>query len=145
MCSDVNIKVVKCDKWLGDYLHSDGLPESVTETIRQREGKVKGAALGIVEIVDDWRARTVHNRLVSAIQCGKLAEHIKGSGEALRYTTKLVSSYSSSQGPGSAILLHALGVLGAQYGSVSLAGETRPRPAHLPAWRGRQKYSLPNW
>ena len=59
MCSDVNIKVVKCDKWLGDYLHSDGLPESVTETIRQREGKVKGAALEIAEIVDDCRARTV--------------------------------------------------------------------------------------
>ena len=59
MCGDVNIKVVKCDKWLGDYLHSDGLAESVTETIRQREGMVKGAALEIAELVDDWRARTV--------------------------------------------------------------------------------------
>ena len=29
------------------------------ETIKQREGKVKGAALEIAELVDYWRARTV--------------------------------------------------------------------------------------
>ena len=25
MCGDVVIKMVECDKWLGDYRHSDGL------------------------------------------------------------------------------------------------------------------------
>ena len=59
MCGDVIIKMVVSDKWLGDYLHSGGLVESVLETTRQREGKVKGAALEIADIVDDWRARTV--------------------------------------------------------------------------------------
>ena len=59
MCGKVKISVVKYDKWLGDILHSDGLAESVMETIIQREGKVKGAALEIVDIVDDWRARVV--------------------------------------------------------------------------------------
>ena len=108
MCSDVNIKVVRCDKWLGDYLHSDGLPESVTETIRQREGKVKGAALEIAEIVDVWRARTVHNRLVSAIQCGKLASGRNSpsacTSPGLARTplpTRCGRSRSSTGGPGS--------------------------------------------
>ena len=54
MCGKAKISVVKYDKWLGDILHSDGLAESVMETIIQREGKVKGAALEIVDIVDDW-------------------------------------------------------------------------------------------
>ena len=37
-----------------------------SETIKQREGKVKGAALEIVDIVDDWRFRdgTVPVRVV---------------------------------------------------------------------------------
>ena len=59
MCGDVVIKMVESDKWLGYYLHSDGLAESVMMTIKQREGKVKGAALEIADIVDDWRAKTV--------------------------------------------------------------------------------------
>ena len=59
MFGDVVIKMVESDKWLGNYLLSWGLAESVLETIRQREGKVKGAALEIAKIVDDWRARTV--------------------------------------------------------------------------------------
>ena len=58
-CGEVTIKVAEYDKWLGDYLHSAGLAESVMETIRQRTGKVKGAALEIVDIVEDWRASVV--------------------------------------------------------------------------------------
>ena len=41
------------DKWLGDYLNTDGLAASVIETITQREGKVKGEALEIAAIVDN--------------------------------------------------------------------------------------------
>ena len=58
-CGDVIIKVAESDKWLGDYLHTGGLAESVLETIRQREGKGNGAAVEIVNIVDDWRASIV--------------------------------------------------------------------------------------
>ena len=59
MCGDFVTKLVECDKWLGDYFHSGGLGESCMETIRQREGKIKGAALEIAVIVDDWRAQVV--------------------------------------------------------------------------------------
>ena len=58
-CGEVIVKMTECDKWLGDYLHSGGLAASVTETIRKRDGKVRGAALEILSIVDDWRATTV--------------------------------------------------------------------------------------
>ena len=40
-------------------LHSNGLAESVRETIRQRKGKLKATALKISDIVDDWRTRTM--------------------------------------------------------------------------------------
>ena len=59
LCGEFETKLVQCDKWLGDYLHSGGLGESCLETNRQREGKVKGAALEISDIVDDWRAQVV--------------------------------------------------------------------------------------
>jgi hypothetical protein len=59
MCGSFVTKLVASDKWLGDYIHSGGLGESCLETIRQREGKVKGAALEIAVIVDDWRAQVV--------------------------------------------------------------------------------------
>ena len=59
MCGEVEMKMTDADKWLGDYLHTDGLAASVLETISQREGKVKGAALEIAAIVDDWRSHVV--------------------------------------------------------------------------------------
>ena len=58
-CGEVEMIMTDCDKWLGDYLHTDGLAASVLETIIQREGKVKGAALEIAAIVDDWRSHVV--------------------------------------------------------------------------------------
>ena len=58
-CGDVIIMIAESDKWLGDYLHTGGLAKWVLETIRQREGKGKGAAVEIVNIVDDWRASIV--------------------------------------------------------------------------------------
>ena len=59
LCGEFETKMVQYDKWLGDYFHTGGLGESCLETIRQREGKVKGAALEISVIVDDWRAQVV--------------------------------------------------------------------------------------
>jgi hypothetical protein len=58
-CGEVEMTMTDCDKWLGDYLHTDGLAASALETIIQREGKVKGAALEIAAIVDDWRSHLV--------------------------------------------------------------------------------------
>ena len=45
LCGEFETRLVGCDKWLGDYIHTKGLSESCLETIRQREGKIKGAAL----------------------------------------------------------------------------------------------------
>ena len=58
-CREVEMTMTDSDKWLGDYLYSDGQAESVLQTIIQREGKVKGAALEIAAIVDDWRSHLV--------------------------------------------------------------------------------------
>ena len=52
-CGEVEMTMTDCVKWLGDFLHTDSLAASALETIIQREGKVKGAALEIAAIVDD--------------------------------------------------------------------------------------------
>ena len=59
MCGRLVTKEIVRDKWLGDYLHTGGLGESVMETIRQRMGKVKGAVLEVAAIVEDYRAQLV--------------------------------------------------------------------------------------
>ena len=59
MCGDVEIKETKVDKWLGQCLSSGGLADSVMETIKAKEGKVRGACLEVASIVEDWRAKAV--------------------------------------------------------------------------------------
>ena len=58
-CGEVVMIMTDSDNWLGDYLHSDGLAASALQTIIQREDKVKGSALEIAAIVDDWRSHLV--------------------------------------------------------------------------------------
>ena len=69
MCGDFETRLVESDKWLVDWLHSGGLGEPCHETIRQREGRVRGAAMEIAAIVDDWRAGASSR----AFYCGKPA------------------------------------------------------------------------
>ena len=59
MCGEVEIREAKVDKWLGQYLSSGGLADSVMETIKAREGKVRGASMEALSIVEDWRAKAV--------------------------------------------------------------------------------------
>ena len=40
-------------------LSSKGLAHSVTETVGAREGKIRGACLEIVQIVNNWRTQAV--------------------------------------------------------------------------------------
>ena len=56
MCGNVAMKPKQTDKWLGQQLAAGGLSESVDATVAAREGKIKGAAMEIVAIVNDWRA-----------------------------------------------------------------------------------------
>ena len=44
-------------KWLGQILSSLGLADSVWQTVKAREGKIRGACLEIAVIVNDWRAQ----------------------------------------------------------------------------------------
>ena len=43
------------DKYLGQILHTDGVRASVEATIKDREGKVKGAMFEVKSIVEDFR------------------------------------------------------------------------------------------
>ena len=58
-CGDFYTKEKAVEKWLGQYISGEGLADSVAKTIEAREGKIKGACLEIVAIVNDWRASVV--------------------------------------------------------------------------------------
>ena len=52
-------KQVEADKWLGQYISTKGLSDSVLKTIEAREVKIKAACLEIAAIIQDWRAQIV--------------------------------------------------------------------------------------
>ena len=56
MCGEVKMNVKEADKWLGQQISSGGLAESVAATVAAREAKIRGAALEIANIVNDWRS-----------------------------------------------------------------------------------------
>ena len=59
MCGDFETESKLSIKWLGQFLSSGGLAESVAATVEAREGKIRGACLEISQIVNDWRSRAV--------------------------------------------------------------------------------------
>ena len=59
ICGGFKTKMKVQFKWLGQVLSSGGLSESVTATIEDREGKIRGACLEIGQIVNDWRSQAV--------------------------------------------------------------------------------------
>ena len=59
MCGGFEIQLKDKFKWLGQILSIGGLAKSAAETVRAREGKIRGACLEISSIVNDWRARVV--------------------------------------------------------------------------------------
>ena len=58
-CGDIEIVEKQAYKWLGQYISSQGLADSVDKTIDAREGKIRGACLEIALIVNDWRSQAV--------------------------------------------------------------------------------------
>ena len=58
-CGNFEIKESQVEKWLGQYISAKGLSDSVTQTVKAREGKIRGACLEIANIVNDWRAQSV--------------------------------------------------------------------------------------
>ena len=59
MCGNFETKEKETEKWLGQSMSNKGLADSVAKTVESREGKVKGACLEIIQIVNDWRAEVV--------------------------------------------------------------------------------------
>ena len=58
MCGDFQMKELKEEKWLGDYL-TDSLKGSVMMTIKKREAKIRRASYEIINIVKDYRAQRI--------------------------------------------------------------------------------------
>ena len=56
MCGGLKTMEKQTDKWLGQHISARGLADSVAVTVASREGKVRGAALEIAAIVEDWRS-----------------------------------------------------------------------------------------
>ena len=56
MCGGFEMKELKEEKWLGDFL-AEGLRESVRLTIRKREAKTRRAIFEIIHLVKDYRAQ----------------------------------------------------------------------------------------
>ena len=59
------MKEEKVSKWLGQYLSSEGLVISVAETVKHRDGKIRGASLEIAQIVNDWRSHLAGGMLTA--------------------------------------------------------------------------------
>ena len=59
LVGETETKEVEEDKWLGQYLSSKGLADSVLKTIEAKEPKIKAAGLEIAAIIQDWRSQVV--------------------------------------------------------------------------------------
>ena len=59
MCGNFETKEKIQDIWLGQILSAAGLADSVLQTVKSREGKIRGACLEIALIINDWRAQSL--------------------------------------------------------------------------------------
>ena len=59
MFGDIVTKPKKCDKYLGDWIHMDGLAASIEATINDRVGKTATATHEIKAVLDDYRMQAV--------------------------------------------------------------------------------------
>ena len=58
MCGNFQMKELKEEKWLGDYL-GESLKDCVRLTIKKREAKIRRASFEILKLVKDYRAQRV--------------------------------------------------------------------------------------
>ena len=54
MFGDFEVKVRISDKYLGQILHGGGLEESALATAKERAGRIKGAAIEIKGIIEEF-------------------------------------------------------------------------------------------
>ena len=58
MCGDFEMKELKEEKWLVDYL-AEGLKESIKLTIKKWEAKIRRAGFEIINLVKDYRTQRI--------------------------------------------------------------------------------------
>ena len=53
------VKRRDCDRYLGQVLHTDGNRASVEATIKERQGKIKGAIFEVKSVVDNFQMQAI--------------------------------------------------------------------------------------
>ena len=88
------MKVKDADKWLGQQLSTNGLADSVAATIQAREAKIKGAALEIANIVNDWRSEAAGgmNTALLLWEACLIPSLLQGASSWMEISTKTLRS-----------------------------------------------------
>ena len=99
MCGEVKMKVKDADKWLGQQLSTDGVAGSVAATIQAREAKIKGAALEIAHIVNDWRSEAAGgmNTALLLWEACLIPSLLQGASTWMEISTKTLKKLNSLQ------------------------------------------------
>ena len=99
MCGQFEMKEEKVSKWLGQYLSSGGLADSVAETVKNRDGKIRGASLEIAQIVNDWRSHLAGG-MVTAITLWErccVPSLLHGAGTWVEITPEIIKRLNATQ------------------------------------------------
>ena len=99
MCGKFEMKEKKVDKWLGQYLSCEGLADSVSETVKMRDGKVRGAGLEIAQIVNDWRSHLVGGVMTAVTLWERccVPSLLHGAGTWVEITPETVKRLNATQ------------------------------------------------
>ena len=99
MCGDIETKLKKEFKWLGQILSSGGLAESVAATVKDREGKVCGACLEIAQVVNDWRTRCVGGMETALLlwECCCIPSLLHGAGTLVEISPATIKNLNQLQ------------------------------------------------
>ena len=59
MFGDFAVKERECDKYLGQMLHGNGLEDCALATVKERAGRIKGAAMEIKSIIEEFQMQSL--------------------------------------------------------------------------------------
>ena len=99
MCGEVKMNIKDADKWLGQQLSTGGLAESVAATVEKREAKIKGAALEIANIVNDWRSEAAGGMYTALLlwEACLIPSLLQGASTWVEVSAKTVRKLNSLQ------------------------------------------------
>ena len=99
MCGQFQMKEETVSKYLGQYISSEGLAASVTETVKNRDGKIRGASLEIATIVNDWRSHLAGGMMTAVTMWEKccVPSLLHGAGTWVEITPATVKQLNATQ------------------------------------------------